>query len=73
MSCNRRKPKDGALSTMVGGITALCALALWIYFDPLPQLDPGTLDGMVQPHRVARAKPKAQAPSAEKSNTTGRP
>lgn len=72
MRRNRRKPKDGARSTLLGGVTALCALALWIYFDPLPQLDPSTLDGMAQPHRVAKLKTKP-TPSTEKTNTTGRP
>jgi len=74
MSRNRRKPKDGALSTAIGGFIALLALAEWIYFMPAEPVDSGSLESVAhQPKQHApKARLKQQAPERP-ANTTGRP
>lgn len=74
MSRNRRKSKDGALSTAIGGFTALWALAAWIYFVPSEPVDAGSLESVAQQPKqhAPKARSKPQAPERP-ANTTGRP
>jgi hypothetical protein len=74
MSRNRRKPKDGALSTAIGGFIALLALAAWVYFLPSESVDAGSLESVAQQPKQhsPKARSKQQAPERP-ANTTGRP